>query len=87
MDEGIVWRIPAQDMRLTYISNPKAYHCPTYFYDGTDPYPKNYMHGAGYFLPWWSLPCIYQQNFQVFKIQMLPTSLRVPIKFLSMFWQ
>ena len=65
MDKGIVWRAPPQDMNQTYLSNPKAYYCPNYFYDGSDPYPDNYMHGAGYFLPWWSLPCIYQQNFQV----------------------
>ena len=22
--------------------------------------------GAGYFIPWWSMSCIYQQSFQVF---------------------
>jgi len=65
MDDGIVWRIPPENMNDTYLTNPRGYYCPTYFYDGTDPYPKTYMHGAGYFLPWWSLPCIYQQNFQV----------------------
>ncbi len=65
MDKGICWRIPPQDMNATYLTNARAYYSPTYFYDGKDPYPEFYMHGAGYFLPWWSLPCIYQQNFQV----------------------
>jgi hypothetical protein len=65
MDQGIVWRIPPQDMNDTYLTNPRAYYCPMYFYDGTDPYPETYMHGAGYFLPWWAVICIYQQSFQV----------------------
>ena len=65
MDQGIVWRIPPQEMNDTYLTNPRAYYCPMYFYDGTDPYPETYMHGAGYFLPWWAVACIYQQSFQV----------------------
>jgi len=65
LDKGILWRVPLQKRRDTYLNNPRSYYCPTYFYDETDPYPENYMHGAGYFLPWWSLACIYQQNFQV----------------------
>ena len=49
MDQGIVWRIPPQDMDQAYLTNPRAYYCPMYFYDGTDPYPETYMHGANIF--------------------------------------
>jgi hypothetical protein len=65
MDKGVVWRIPSEEMNQTYLTNPRAYYCPMYFYDGTNPYPETYMHGAGYFLPWWAVPCVYQQSFQV----------------------
>ena len=65
VDFGIVWRVPARFMNNIYLINPRSYFCPTYFYDGKDPYPKYYMHGAGYFMPWWAVPCIYQENFQV----------------------
>jgi hypothetical protein len=65
LDVGKVWRAPARYMNDKYLTNPRSYYCPLYFYDGATPYPKTYMHGAGYFLPWWVVPCIYQQSFQV----------------------
>jgi hypothetical protein len=65
LENSTVWRIPLQNMNDTYLTNPKEYYCPLYFYDGRDPYPENYMHGAGYLLPWWAVSCIYQQSFQV----------------------
>ena len=46
---------------------PKTfYECPSYFHNGIGLYPS-YMQGAGYFMPWWALSCIYQQSLQVEK--------------------
>ena len=65
VDKGEVWRIPVDEMNDKYIRNPRSYYCPTYFYNDEMPYPETYFHGAGYFLPWWAVECVYQQSFQV----------------------
>jgi hypothetical protein len=51
--------IPAQDMNNTYASK-ENYQAPKYFTNETT-YP-HFVSGAGYILPWWTLPCLYQQS-------------------------
>ena len=63
LDQSVVVKIP--DYLLNEKYAPKTfYECPTYFHNGDGVYPS-YMQGAGYFMPWWALSCIYQQSFQV----------------------
>jgi len=63
LDQSPVVKILPENMNDKYA--PKAwYECPTYFHNGEGVYPS-YMQGAGYFLPWWAIACIYQQSFQV----------------------
>jgi hypothetical protein len=62
----LVVKIAEEQMNDMYA--PKAfYECPTYFHNGNGLYPA-YMQGAGYFLPWWAIPCIYQESFKVHSI-------------------
>lgn len=58
-----IFRIPLSRIHDRYA--PREYYvCPTYFYNGTGNYPS-YMQGAGYFLPWWVLQCIYEQSIEL----------------------
>jgi hypothetical protein len=37
VDKGEVWRIPATEMNDLYVRDPRAYYCPTYFYNDEGP--------------------------------------------------
>jgi hypothetical protein len=54
-----VVHIPANNINNTYAIR-ENYQVPKYFLKEIR-YPK-FMSGAGYILPWWTLPCIYQQS-------------------------
>jgi len=63
LSDSPVVKIPESNMNDAYA--PKTfYECPSYFHDGKGFYPA-YMQGAGYFLPWWSLACLYQQSLEL----------------------
>jgi hypothetical protein len=67
----VALKVPGRFSDLKYLPNPKVnYYCPSYFYDGKDPYPKSFMHGAGYFLPW----CQCYKTFLAHKLQILVIS-------------
>jgi len=64
LDYQVVPGIPKELMKEKYSPKTWLYECPTYFHSGNKFYP-NYLQGAGYFIPWWSISCLYQQSFHV----------------------
>ena len=48
---------------IANIKNTLLIQVPTYF--TSESMYRDFMSGAGYVLPWWALPCLYQQSFQL----------------------